>query len=140
MSRARLRAVLLAAVVSQTVACVSGDFQFTHLSERQYYRMYEQFMPITVTPVRHVKERVWGTYFMGIQLREPNVRAVFEKALAENPNYYVSDVNVYTDISGAFFLVGIIVGMPVATVEFDIVEVRPWAATQPDDSAPPASG
>lgn len=133
-----MRAVLWIVAMSQAVACMSGDFQFSHLSERQYYRMYEQFMPITVTPVRHVKERVWGTYFMGIQLREPDVRGVFERALAENPNYYVSDVNVYTDISGVFMLVGIIVGMPAATVEFDLVEVRPWAGTQPDDSPRPA--
>ena len=118
--------------------CMSTNHGYLYLPERSYYRMYEQFMPISVHLVRHVKESVWGTHMMGFELTRPDVRAVFDKALEGNPRYYASDINIYTDITGrtffTFFLLGLV--KPKVVVEFDVVEVQPWSEGTPAPNAP----
>ncbi len=124
--------------------CMSTNHGFFYAPERTDYRMYEQFMPVSTRFVRHVKESRSGTHMMGFELSRADVRAVFDQALEGNPNYYASDINIYSDISGTvmftFFLLGLI--RPEVTVEFDVVDVQPWSDAQPpaDTPAPPAGG
>jgi hypothetical protein len=133
-----LRASALLVLAAWLSGCMSTHLGYLYLPERTYYRMYEQFMPVSARPVRHVKEAVWGTHMMGFELKAPDVRAVFNNALGGNPRYYAADINIYTDVSGTtmftFFLLGLT--RPRVVVEFDVVEVQPWSEHAPGTGTP----
>ena len=66
---------------------------------------------------------LWGRHWFGFQIRRPDIRGVVDRALAGNPDYYVSNLNIHTDMHGTTFLTTIIgLWLPRVKIEFDVVE------------------
>lgn len=108
--------------------CIATNVGFEYVPERTYYRTYEQFLPVTVRPVKHVKERRWGAHLFGIEIARPDIHALVEESLAGNPHYYVSDLSLVTEIHGTFIFPAPMLYLPRTSIEYDVVEVSPWAA------------
>lgn len=120
-----LRMGVIVCLVATMGGCISTNIGFQNLPERSYQREYQRIRPLEVHQVRHVKERLWGMHVLGYQLKRPAVRELIQDALAENPNYYVSDLQIQTEIHGTLVLIAMVMYLPRVTVEFDVVEVVP---------------
>jgi hypothetical protein len=103
--------------------CVSTSLGYQYLPERTHYDMFEKLHGARVRQVKHVEEILWGRHWFGFQTRRPDVRGVVDRALAGNPDYYVSNLNIHTDMHGTTFLTTIIgLWLPRVKIEFDVVE------------------
>lgn len=114
--------LLLVALLS---GCVSSHLGFQYLPERTHYDMFEKLHGARVRHVRHVDETRWGWHWFGFELRRPDVRAVVDGALEGNPDYYVSNLDIHTDLHGTTvltFLLGPLY-LPRVRIAFDVVEV-----------------
>lgn len=89
--------------------------------------MFEKSPGVEVRHVKHVRETTWGVHWLGFKLRKPKVREHIEAALEDNPNYYVSNLNIHTDSHGTTILVSFLgyLYLPRVTLEFDVVEIVP---------------
>jgi hypothetical protein len=127
-----MRATLLA-LSAATLLGASGcgtDLGLYYLPERTYYDMFEQFQGVSARHVRHVREKRWGMYILSFQVKRPSVREIVEAEIADQPNYYVANLNVHTDAHATFLLVAYLFYLPKVVVEFDVIEVLPASASR----------
>jgi hypothetical protein len=126
-----LGVVLVSAFLS---GCIGTNVGFQYVPERTYYRTYEQFQPVTTRQVKHVHENRWGAHLLGIELSGPDIRELVDASLESNPNYYVGNLNLFTEIHGTFIFPAPLLYLPRTVVDFDVIEVTPWAS--PPAAAP----
>ena len=110
-------------VVPLLSGCISTSLGYQYLPERTHYDMFEKLHGARVRHVKHVEEILWGRHWFGFQTRRPDIRGVVDGALAGNPDYYVSNLNIHTDMHGTTSLTTIIgLWLPRVKIEFDVVE------------------
>jgi hypothetical protein len=110
-------------VVPLLSGCISTSLGYQYLPERTHYDMFEKLHGARVRHVKHVEETRWGWHWFGFQIQRPDVRGVVDGALAGNPDYYVSNLNIHTDMHGTVLLTTILfLYLPRVKIEFDVVE------------------
>ena len=111
-------------IVPALSGCVSSSLGFQYLPERTHYDMFEKLHGARVNLVKHVEETRWGWHWLGFEIVRPDIRGVVDGALAGNPDYYVSNLNMHTDLHGTIILTAyLFLYLPRVTIQFDVVEV-----------------
>ena len=112
-------------IVPVLSGCISSSLGFQYLPERTHYDMFEKLHGARVNLVKHVKETRWGWHWFGFEIVRPDIRGVVDGALEGNPDYYVSNLNIHTDVHASLVLLAayLYLYLPRVTIEFDVVEV-----------------
>ncbi len=125
-------ALIASAALFMCSGCISSTLGYQFHPERTHYTMFDDFFGVEVRHVKHVKDTIWGMHVFGMQVKRPSVRAFIDKAVGDNPNHYVSDLNIHTDVQGTFIFTVIagLMYLPKVTVEFDVVELLPPSTSE----------
>lgn len=119
----RLRRMLaLASVLLTTPGCF-GVVGVQYLPERPYYQSYEKLHGMRTRMVKEVHESTWGASWLFFRISEPSVRRIVEKELGDDPNRYVADLNIGTDLNPVPIAGMLFFQLSRVAVHFRVVEV-----------------
>lgn len=113
----------------------SSVIGMSYAPERSYVDAIGEFHNVDSELITRVKETRWGVHWFLFRLKGFSVHEVVEESLAGNADYYVADLNVHVDLHGTITLTWLLGFMlPKLTVEFDVVEVKPWTESIQEDA------
>lgn len=94
-----------------------------YLPDRPYYRGYEELHGVRARVVKEVSDSTWSVNWLFFPINSPSVRDIVEAELDGNPNYYVADLNIGTDVSPIPIAAMLFFQLSRVAVRFRVVEV-----------------